>query len=157
MNSRYERYQYIYGSTARAAEVPEQEPERSQTGPQKKTKTPVRKKVKPNPKVLEFNSRFTAVLAVSITIVVLFCLSFLYGQSILHDRMSNIARKQTILSTLKSENQSLAANLEKKVDYDAIKEQAAELGMIVPTEQDTIYYEGTPSDYVRQYAEIPES
>ena len=42
-----------------------------------------------------------------------------------------------------------------KVDYDVIKQQAMELGMVLPTEQNTIHYEGTPSDYVRQYAEIP--
>lgn len=158
MNDRYERYQYIYGNTVRTADVPVQEPVRKKEETQRRTtETRTRTKVKSNPKVLEFNSRFTAVLAVSIMAVVLFCVSFLYGQSLLGNQMSAIARKQTTLTALRSENQSLEANLEKKVDYDAIKEQAGELGMVEPTEQNTIYYEGTPSDYVRQYAEIPET
>ena len=152
MSDRYERYQYIYGSTARALEVPIQEPAARPEEVQKRT---VKKTVKHNPKVLEFNSRFTAVLAVSIMAVVLFCVSYLYGQSLMGEQMNAIARKQTTLATLRSENQSLEANLEKKVDYDVIKQQATELGMVLPTEHNTIHYEGTPSDYVRQYAEIP--
>ncbi len=152
MSDRYERYQYIYGSTARVVQPVVQEPEYR---PEEVTKKPAKRTVKHNPKVLEFNSRFTAVLAVSIMAVVLFCVSYLYGQSLMGEQMNAIARKQTTLATLRSENQSLEANLEKKVDYDAIKQQAMELGMVLPTEQNTIHYEGTPSDYVRQYAEIP--
>lgn len=154
MSDRYERYQYIYGNTARAVEMPVEEPVTKQEEKQKKN-VKTKAKVKHNPRVLEYGSRFTAIVAVSIIAVVLFCVSYLYSQSLLGDQMSAIARKQTTLATLKSENQSLEANLEKKVDYDSIKEQAGELGMVVPTEQDTIYYEGTPSDYVRQYADIP--
>ena len=153
MSDRQERYQYIYGNTVRKADVaPVYEPVNRPEEIQKKT---VRKKVKHNPKGLEFNGRFTAVLALSIVAVVMFCVTYLYGQSILGNQMNQIARKQTTLATLRSENQSLEANLEKKVDYDVIKTQAMELGMTTPTEQNTIYYEGTPSDYVRQYAEIP--
>ena len=155
MSDRYERYQYIYGSTARAVavEVPVEQPvKKRQPETTKKTAQP---KVKHNPKVLEFNGRFTVVLAASIALVVLFCVTYLYGQSVIGDQMKQITRKQSTLAAIKSENQSLEANLEKKVDYDVIKEQAVALGMAAPTEQNTIYYEGTPSDYVRQYGEIP--
>jgi len=154
MSDRQARYQYIYGSTARALEVeaPVEQPVKRHHETTKRTAQP---KAKHNPKVLEFNGRFTAVLALSIMAVVLFCVTYLYGQSLLGDQMNLIARKQTTLATLRSENQSLEANLEKKIDYDVIKEQAVTLGMTLPAEQNTIYYEGTPSDYVRQYAEIP--
>lgn len=154
MNDRYERYQYIYGNTARTVEVPVHEPEERRR-PEQETQRTTKTKVRHNPRVLEFNGRFTALLAVSIMAVVLFCVSYLYGQSVIHRQMNSISRKQTTLATMKTENQAMEANLEKKVDYDAIKEQAEELGMVAPTEQNTIYYEGTPSDYVRQYADIP--
>lgn len=152
MNDRYERYQYIYGNTVRTVEAPVMEPVEKQ---KKEQKTQTKTKVRSNPKVLEFNGRFTARLAVSIVAVVLFCVTYLYGQSMINDQMNRIARKQTTLSTLKSENQAREANLDAKVDYDAIKQQAGEMGMISPGEESIIYYEGTPSDYVRQYAEIP--
>lgn len=152
MNDRYERYQYIYGNTVRTVEAPVMEPVEKQ---KKEQKTKTKTKVRSNPKVLEFNGRFTALLAVSIVAVVLFCVTYLYGQSMINDQMNRIARKQTTLSTLKSENQAREANLDAKVDYDAIKQQAGEMGMTSPGEESIIYYEGTPSDYVRQYAEIP--
>lgn len=152
MNDRYERYQYIYGNTVRTVEAPVMEPVEKQ---KKEQKTKTKTKVRSNPKVLEFNGRFTALLAVSIVAVVLFCVTYLYGQSMINDQMNRIARKQTTLSTLRSENQAREANLDAKVDYDAIKQQAGEMGMISPGEESIIYYEGTPSDYVRQYAEIP--
>ena len=152
MNDRYERYQYIYGNTVRTVEAPVMEPVEKQ---KKEQKTKTKTKVRSNPKVLEFNGRFTALLAVSIVAVVLFCVTYLYGQSMINDQMNRIARKQTTLSTLRSENQAREANLDAKVDYDAIKQQAGEMGIISPGEESIIYYEGTPSDYVRQYAEIP--
>ena len=152
MNDRYERYQYIYGNTVRTVEAPVMEPVEKQ---KKEQKTKTKTKVRSNPKVLEFNGRFTALLAVSIVAVVLCCVTYLYGQSMINDQMNRIARKQTTLSTLRSENQAREANLDAKVDYDAIKQQAGEMGMISPGEESIIYYEGTPSDYVRQYAEIP--
>ena len=145
MNDRYERYQYIYGNTVRTVEAPVMEPVEKQ---KKEQKTKTKTKVRSNPKVLEFNGRFTALLAVSIVAVVLFCVTYLYGQSMINDQMNRIARKQTTLSTLRSENQAREANLDAKVDYDAIKQQAGEMGMISPGEESIIYYEGTPSDYV---------
>lgn len=154
MNDRYERYQFIYGNTVRTVEMPEEQPtekRRPEQEPQRRTKT----KVKYNPRVLEFNGRFTALLAVSIMAVVLFCVTYLYGQSLLHKQMNVISRKQTTLTTMKSENQSVKANLEKKVDHEEIRQRAEELGMVTPGEDQTIYYEGNPSDYVRQYADIP--
>ena len=76
MSDRQERYQYIYGNTVRKADVaPVYEPVNRPEEIQKKT---VRKKVKHNPKVLEFNGRFTAVLALSIVAVDMFCVTYLY-------------------------------------------------------------------------------
>ena len=150
--SRYERYQYIYGNTARAVEVPVEEPVKKQ--PERQTKT--RKKVKSNKKVLEFNGRFTATVAFAVVALVFICVTYLHGQYQLHNQMSSISSKRATLTALTNENHAMASNLDKKVDYDEIKAYAKEhLGMMEPTEKNTIYYEGTSSDYLRQYAEIP--
>lgn len=152
MDDRYETYQFIYGNTARTVEAPAEQPE-EQKRPEEHRRT--RKTVKHNPRVLEFNGRFMKMLTVSIIAVVVICVAYLYGQSIIQKQVSSISAKQTKLSTLKSENQSMEANLDKKVDLDAIRQQAEKLGMVTPEEEQIIYYEGTPSDYVRQYADIP--
>lgn len=151
--SRYERYQYIYGNNARTVEVEVQEPVRKQRETQQKN---TRRKVKSNPRVLEFSGRFTVNVALCVAALVLVCVTYLNGQHRLNKQISNISAKRAELTSMINENHALASNLDKKVDYDEIRVYAEEsLGMVTPTEGNTIYYEGTSSDYVRQYAEIP--
>lgn len=153
MATRYERYQYIYGNTARAVEVTVPEPEKEQKREQQRAP---KKKVKSNPRVLEFNGRFTATVAMAIVAVVVICVTYLHGQNQLNNQAKAISSKRAALTALINENHALESNLDKKVNYDEIKVYAQEnLDMIIPSENDTIYYEGTSSDYVRQYAEIP--
>lgn len=151
--SRYERYQYIYGNTARAVEVPVEEPVKQQPERQKKT---TKTKVKSNRKVLEFNGSFTATVGLAVVSLVIICVTYLNGQHQLNNQISSISSKRAALTALTNENHALASNLDKKIDYDEIRTYAEEsLGMVMPSESNTIYYEGTSSDYVRQYADIP--
>lgn len=151
--SRYERYQYIYGNTARAVEIPVAEPVEKQ---HKEVKKPTKAKVRSNQKVLEFNGRFAATVGVAVISLVILCVTYLHGQHQLNNQLKSIASKRTTLTALVNENHAKASNLEKKVNYDEIKTYAQEnLDMVMPAEENTIYYEGTSSDYVRQYAEIP--
>lgn len=151
--SRYERYQYIYGNTARAVEMPVLEPAEKQ---QSEVKKPAKAKVRSNQKVLEFSGRFAATVAVAVVSLVILCVTYLHGQYQLNNQLKAIASKRTALTTLVNENHAMASNLDKKVNYDEIKVYAQEnLGMVMPSEENTIYYEGRSSDYVRQYAEIP--
>lgn len=151
--SRYERYQYIYGNNARTVEVEVEEPVRKQRETQQRT---TQRKVKSNPRVLEFSGRFTATVGLSVAALVFICVTYLNGQHQLNNQISSISAKRAELTSLINENHALASNLDKKVNYDEIRTYAEEsLGMIAPNEGNTIYYEGTSSDYVRQYAEIP--
>ena len=151
--SRYERYQYIYGNNARTVEVEVQEPVRKQRETQQRT---TQRKVKSNPRVLEFSGRFTATVGLSVAALVFICVTYLNGQHQLNNQISSISAKRAELTSLINENHALASNLDKKVNYDEIRTYAEEsLGMVAPNEGNTIYYEGTSSDYVRQYAEIP--
>lgn len=151
--SRYERYQYIYGNNARTVEVEVEEPAKRQRETQKKA---TQRKVKSNPRVLEFSGRFTATVGLCVATLVLICVTYLSGQHQLNNQIKSISSKRAELTSLINENHALASNLDKKVDYDEIRTYAEEsLSMVDPTEGNTIYYEGTSSDYVRQYAEIP--
>lgn len=151
--SRYERYQYIYGNNARTVEVEVEEPVRKQRETQQRT---TQRKVKSNPRVLEFSGRFTATVGLSVAALVFICVTYLNGQHQLNNQISSISAKRAELTSLINENHALASNLDKKVNYDEIRTYAEEsLGMVAPNEGNTIYYEGTSSDYVRQYAEIP--
>ncbi len=151
--SRYERYQYIYGNNARTVQVEVEEPVRKQRETQQRT---TQRKVKSNPRVLEFSGRFTATVGLCVAALVFICVTYLNGQHQLNNQIRSISAKRSELTSLINENHALASNLDKKVNYDEIRTYAEEsLGMVAPTEGNTIYYEGTSSDYVRQYAEIP--
>ncbi|MDO4554317.1 MAG: septum formation initiator family protein [Lachnospiraceae bacterium] len=155
MASRYERYQYIYGNTVREVEEPVLEPKRKEQ-PEERRQPKKKRVVKSNPRVREFNAAFTMTLTVAVAALVIICAAYLQGQHQLSEQIQSISSKRTELTTLISENNSKRANLEKSVDYDSIKEYAQEtLGMSVPGEESTIYYEGASSDYVRQYEDIP--
>jgi cell division protein FtsB len=158
MASRDERYQYIYGNTARAVaepepvEAPKKEPERRQPASR-----PAQRPIRSNQRVLEFNSRFTVTLSLAVTAIVVICVMYLHGQAKLDRTVSELSTKRTELTSLLSENHALSSNLDKKVDYDEIKEYAREnLNMITPGEKYTIYYENAGSEYVRQYEDIPQ-
>lgn len=155
MASRYERYQYIYGNTARAVEVAV--PERREREPEPIVKQPAKKNVvRRSHRVMEFNSRFTLTLTTAVAALVIICVTYLHGQYQLSHQIQNISAKQTKLTALINENHAQRSNLTKSVNYDSIKEYAkTELGMVVPGEKYTIYYDGASSDYVRQYEDIP--
>lgn len=151
--SRYERYQYIYGNNARTVEVAVEEPVRKEP---ERQRTTTQRKVRSNQRVLEFSGRFAATVGLCVAALVFVCVTYLNGQHQLNQQISSISSKRSELTTLINENHALSSNLDKKIDYDEIRTYAEEsLGMITPGENDTIYYEGTSSDYVRQYAEIP--
>ena len=136
MASRYERYQYIYGNTARAVEEPVPEPKEQEP----KRQQPARKKVvRRNHRVLEFNSRFTKTLTAAVAAMVIICVTYLHGQYQLSHQIHSISAKRTQLTALVNENHAKKSNLNKSVDYDSIKEYAKDkLGMVVPGEKNTI-------------------
>ena len=157
MASRYERYQYIYGNTARAVEEPVRIPDQREQEEKQQVKKPAQKPVARHHRVLEFNSKFTVTLTAAVAAMVLICMVYLNGQYQLNHQIRSISAKRTELTTLVNENHAKKSNLDKKVDYEEIKESAKDkLGMVVPGEKNTIYYSGADSDYVRQYEEIPQ-
>lgn len=157
MASRYERYQYIYGNTARAVEEPVRIPDQREPEKKQKVQEPAKKTVVRHHRVVEFNSKFTVNLAIAVAAMVFICVLYLNGQFQLNQQIHNISAKRTELTALINENHAKKSNLEKKVDYEELKEYAKDkLNMIVPGEKNTIYYNGTDSDYVRQYEEIPQ-
>lgn len=97
-------------------------------------------------------------LTMSVAAMVFICVAYLYGQCQLNNQISRISKKRTELTTLIQENHAHKSNLDKTVDYDEIKKYASEkMGMVVPDEKSTIYYESAAADYVRQYEDIPQA
>lgn len=73
-------------------------------------------------------------------------------------RMHQIARLESEVAELKLDNDTRYMRAQAKVPLSQIRQRAAaELGMIFPTEAQTVYYDLNESDYMEQYQDIPDS
>lgn len=85
------------------------------------------------------------------------CVGYLQLQADNTARAKNIASLETQLSKLKDENDDEYNRVTTSVDLEKIRDIAVnELGMVYATEEQVVLYDNEGSDYVKQYADIPE-
>ncbi len=86
------------------------------------------------------------------------CVGYLQLQADNTARVKNIASLESQLTELKQENDEEYNRVVISVDLEEIREIAInELGMVYAQEDQVVLYDGEGSDYVKQYADIPES
>ncbi len=84
-------------------------------------------------------------------------INYIQMQFDVSDQVAQIARLESQYNTLKQENDETYAKLMSSIDLEEIKRIAiGELGMTYAGEGQIITYTNEGSDYVRQYADIPE-
>ena len=126
-----ERYNLIYGNTARATEPAPEQPQPKK--PQHNTKKR-RRAASQTPFEIEWKNKRTYL---AVLLIAFLCLSD--------------------LNTIQIENDDLEAKINSEIDETAIKKAAKEkLGMVKPSESHIIKYSNEKNDYVRQYESIPE-
>ncbi len=73
-------------------------------------------------------------------------------------RMHQIARLESEVAEMKLDNDTRYMRAQAKVPLAQIRQRATtELGMVFPTESQTVYYDLNESDYMEQYQDIPDS
>ena len=96
-------------------------------------------------------------LAVALGVAMWVCVGYLKLQADNTARAKNITALETQLSTLKDENDDEYNRVTTSVDLEKIRDIAMnELGMVYANEDQVVLYDDEGSDYVKQYAEIPE-
>ena len=96
-------------------------------------------------------------LAVALGVAMWVCVGYLKLQADNTARAKNIAALETQLSTLKDENDDEYNRVTTSVDLEKIRDIAMnELGMVYANEDQVVLYDDEGSDYVKQYADIPE-
>ncbi len=156
-----EQQAYIHGNTVRRTQAvpvpaPEQESVIREKSPEELQKERERKYY-----ARRNVARATAIdlpyLIFSTAAVVLcgvVCVLFLQLKSSITTQMSAIASTQTAITNLKADNDTLEARLASTVTLDEVKERAAELGLVYPSEDQIIYYSVESNDYMTQYANV---
>lgn len=96
-------------------------------------------------------------LAVSLGVAMWVCVGYLKLQADNTARVKNIAALESQLSKLKDENDDEYNRVTTSVELEKIRDIAInELGMVYANEDQVVLYDNEGSDYVKQYADIPE-
>lgn len=100
---------------------------------------------------------YTLFLAAASALALWVCAGYLQIQADNTARVKNIAALEAQLSELKTENDDEYNRVTTSVDLEEIRDIAVnELGMVYAGADQVVLYDSEGSDYVKQYAEIPE-
>ena len=155
LNNRYDKY-YTEGNAVRRVrpdsdvyENPLREERRRQS------KRSSRKSQK---ELSSINMASCVILILAITITLFTCIDFIKIQAEVSSLNTRIIQSEKELSNLKDENRIRKAQLDASVDLNEIYDVASnELGMVVPNDDQVIYFESVKSGFVKQYENIPAS
>ncbi len=100
---------------------------------------------------------FALGIVVAVVIILVLCVDYVQLQTDIRVRLNNINSMEDELASLISENKVLENQVSSYIDLDYVYDVATtELGMRYPSNGQIVYYEGTDSEYVRQYGAISE-
>lgn len=146
-----ERYQLIYGNTARVAEAAPDPKKPEKPKKQRKRRTQTKQE-----RIFDIEWKSKRLYAAVILMVCL-CISYVNLNASNIQLRKEIAVLKTELNTSKIENDDLEASIYSQTNYDVIKQTAMQkLGMAKPKSDHIIKYRSENKDYVRQYGTIPE-
>lgn len=159
--TRQERYNLIYGNTARkmeAAEPVRPEPERRKKKVRRKARPKTSARTRKNQqKAMKIDFSFICVLIAAVVIVTGVSLFYLSERAQLMEQRSALSDKKEQLNALLVENENLNLEIEQSINLDEIEKTAKQYGMKEPGSDQIIYYNSTDADYVRQYEDIPDA
>lgn len=154
--------EYISGSAVRkTAAAPVLEPERREREKREYTnaeKAQIRQKK--SQILLAHRANMIYTMAVTAVVVVIFgvCSQYLSLQSNVKANAAIVTQLQSKLNQMTVENDEFEMNLNANIDYDAIYNTAIkDLGMVYPSKDQIVTYDAQESEYVKQFADIPEA
>lgn len=134
--------------------VQQQEEERERRTRQRKTRVAVQRNKE---RSLQISPGYVLFLTTTVAVVVLVFACYLQLQSVLNQRVQNVAVLETEVLSLKNSNDATEKKISNSVNIDNIRQRAMnELGMVYPQENQIQYFEVDNDDYMNQYEQIPE-
>ena len=153
--TRQERYNMIYGNTARKIEDLAAEPVRRQPRKTRKARPrrehQVKESTRQNQKrAMSIDLAFIKVLVAGLCVIAV--ASFFY----LSER-TKVLNQKAALNTLQVENEDLNLEIEQSIRFDTVETAAKKYGMVKPDSKHTLRYESQDAEYIRQYGKIPKA
>ena len=155
--SRQERYNLIYGNTARKiGPQPVRKDPKKRVRPEKKPYI-TRQTRKNQAKALEFDLVFVRTLVIALVVVAGSSFLYLSEQIKISNQREVLMEEKSELNTLKTENEDLDLEIEQSIDFSAIEKAAKKYGMKKPDSDKIIQYKSKNAEYVHQYGKIPKT
>lgn len=161
---------YVDGNTVRktdAAEEGHRRRQRAQRQAQQRQQKQYRQQRQSEPRTVRYQEAektasvsltlpATILLVAAVAASVFIGYRYLCIKSSLDAHMNNIKTLESTLDTLRTENDALEKSIDTSVDLNAVYETATgSLGMVRVGQDNTIQYDKTESEYVKQYEDIP--
>lgn len=152
----YTKNDYVEDSMARQLyAVPEYEEDYDFGEPVRRQAPKRHVRRKPKPQNLDWASILFLTAAVCTAMLV--CVSYLQLQADIEGAGKKTVALEREIMTLKSENAAARDQIDESVDLAYVYRVATkELGMVHADKNQIVTFEGTKSDFLRQYGEIPE-
>ena len=148
-----ERYEYWYGTEAPDLEYWEEE-EEPVRAPKKSSRQKPQNRKAENRRAF-MNPAMIAFLVGVMCLMSFFLIEYISLQSEVTGTVGEIARLETQLASLKSDNDETLNEINSGINLDDIKYRAiAQLGMTYAQEDQIVTYDGGSGDYVRQVSEL---
>ncbi len=162
MSDRRYNSEYMYGSAVpqRVVEEPVRVPRRKNGNSAEE-----RKRQEQNRKIEENRARatriggvFTLLIAAAIGVMLFTCTNYVTLINQKSNNAGRISSLQSELDNMKLENDLKELSIDTSIDYEYIYNVATEeLGMVYASPEQIIKYQSGESEYVMQFADIPEN
>lgn len=144
--------EYVSGSAARQLQAV---PERKRVEKENKKLSQAVKANREKAKQISFG--YMLFLAMATVALVVVCVSYLKLHADIAETKSNINTISTSIDTLTAQNDSLDYSINSYTDINyIIKVATEELGMVQASKGQVSYYTSTESEYMKQFADVPE-
>ena len=158
--TRQERYNMIYGNTARKIEDLAAEPVRRQPRKTRKARPrrehQVKESTRQNQKrAMSIDLAFIKVAGLCVIAVASFF--YLSERTKVLNQKAALTDAKTQLNTLQVENEDLNLEIEQSIRFDTVETAAKKYGMVKPDSKHTLRYESQDAEYIRQYGKIPKA
>lgn len=148
---------YVDGNTVRKLEAaPDYRRERIEREREERRRQNQRVARRNQEKALRMNRGYVMFLTVAVVTICLISVGYIRLQSDLNGRMRNIARLESQITDIKTDNEATLKRINTSIDLNHVKDVAInQLGMVYASPDQIMYYEVSNDDYMEQYSDIP--
>lgn len=160
--TRQERYNMIYGNTARKIEDAAVEPVRRQPERTRKARPARTHQVKESTRqnqrrAMSIDLAFIKVLVAGLCVIAIASFFYLSERTKVLNQKAALTDAKTQLNTLQVENEDLNLEIEQSIRFDTVETAAKKYGMSKPDAKHVLRYESQDAEYIRQYGKIPKA